>query len=90
MSSANGTGRPAEHSQTPPVGEEIHLSGSSVLPIITAGAITSIVVGTTVHFILPGLVWSLVGLVILAVCVYLWISSTVRDVASLPEEHHHS
>ena len=76
--------------RSPPVGEEIHMPGPSVLPIITAGAITLIVVGTTVHLIFPGLIWSLVGLVVLIICVYLWISSTVRDVASLPEEHPHS
>lgn len=76
--------------RVPPVGEEIHMPGTSVLPIITAGAITLIVVGTTVNLIFPGLIWSLVGLVVLIICVYLWVSSTVRDVASLPEEHHQS
>ena len=82
------TGEPQD--RVPPVGEEIHMPGPSVLPIITAGAITLIVVGTTVNLIFPGLVWSLVGLVVLIICVYLWVSSTARDVASLPEEHHHS
>jgi hypothetical protein len=28
--------------------------------------------------------------VVLIICVYLWISSTVRDVSALPEEHHQS
>jgi hypothetical protein len=82
------TGEPQD--RTPPVGEEIHMPGPSVLPIITAGAITLIVVGTTVNLIFPGLIWSLVGLVVLIICLYLWISSTVRDVAALPEEHPHS
>jgi UPF0716 family protein affecting phage T7 exclusion len=82
------TGEPQD--RTPPVGEEIHMPGQSVLPIITAGAITLIVVGTTVHLIFPGLIWSLVGLVVLIICVYLWITSTVRDVSALPEEHPHS
>jgi hypothetical protein len=82
------TGEPQD--RTPPVGEEIHISGPSVLPIITAAAITLIVVGTTVHLIFSGLIWSIVGLVVLIICVYLWVSSTVRDVASLPEEHHES
>jgi hypothetical protein len=84
------TGDPQSSQQTPPVGEELHMPGPSVLPIITAGAITLIVVGTTVHLIFSGLIWSLVGLVVLIICVYLWISSTARDVASLPEEHHQS
>jgi UPF0716 family protein affecting phage T7 exclusion len=76
--------------RVPPVGEEIHMPGPSLLPIITAAAITLIVVGTTVDLIFPGLIWSLVGLVVLIICVYLWISSTVRDVSALPEEHHQS
>lgn len=84
------TGEPQSPDSTPPVGEEIHMPGTSVLPIITAGAITLIVLGTTIKLIFPGLVWSLVGLVILLICVYLWISSTVRDIGSLPEEHHQS
>ena len=75
--------------RTPPAGEDIHMPGPSVLPIITAAAITLIVIGTTIHFIIPGLIWSLVGLVVLIICVYLWVSSTVRDVAALPEEHDH-
>jgi len=82
------TGEPQD--RVPPVGEEIHMPGPSVLPIITAGAITLIVVGTNVHLIFPGLIWSLIGLVLLIICVYLWISSTARDVGSLPEEHHQS
>jgi hypothetical protein len=73
--------------RTPPVGEEIHMPGPSILPIITAGAITLIVLGTTIKLIFPSLVWSLIGLVILIICVYLWIKSTVHDVSALPEEH---
>lgn len=82
------TGEPQD--RTPPVGEEIHMPRPSVLPIITAGAITLIVVGTTIHLIFSGLIWSLAGLVVLIICVYLWVSSTAHDIASLPEEHHHS
>jgi hypothetical protein len=75
--------------RTPPVGEEIHMPGPSILPIVTAGAITLIVLGTTIKLIFPSLIWSIIGLVILIICVYLWIKSTVRDVSSLPEEHQH-
>ena len=75
--------------RTPPASEEIHMPGQSVLPLITAGAITLTVIGTTINFIFPVPVWSIVGLVLLLICVYLWITSTVRDVAALPEEHEH-
>jgi hypothetical protein len=83
------TGEPQSPHRTPPVGEEIHMPGPSLLPIITAAAITVIVIGTTIHFIFSGLIFSLVGLVVLIICVYLWITSTARDVASLPDEHKH-
>jgi hypothetical protein len=71
--------------RTPPVGEEIHMPAPSLLPIISAGALTAIVVGLTIN-----LIFSAVGLAILIVCVYRWVSETARDVSSLPEEHRHS
>lgn len=73
-----------EGSQAPPVGEEIHLPGPTLLPIITAAALTLIVIGTTISFIL-----SIIGVIVLIVAVFRWVSHTSRDVASLPEEHRH-
>jgi hypothetical protein len=74
----------AEHPvPAPPPGEEIHLPGPTLLPLATAIAITLIVVGTTITW---GL--SIVGGVLLVVCVVRWVGDTRRDVASLPEEHH--
>jgi hypothetical protein len=70
--------------RTPPAGEEIHLPGPSLLPIISAVAITAIVVGTTIWW-----VWSAVGGLVLIICVFRWVSDTSRDIASLPEEHQH-
>ena len=67
----------------PPAGEEIHLPGPSVLPLLTAIAITLIVVGTTISLII-----SIVGLVALVVIVWRWVGDTRRDIAELPEEHH--
>lgn len=69
--------------RTPPPGEQIHMPGPSLLPIITAAAITAIVVGTTIWW-----VWSAIGGVVLVICVFRWVSDTARDVESLPEEHH--
>ena len=68
----------------PPVSEEIHLPGQSALPLVTAIGITLIVVGTTIDWI-----WSIVGGIIFVVCLVIWIRGTVRDIESLPEEHHH-
>jgi hypothetical protein len=70
--------------QSPPVGEEIHLPGPSLLPLFTAVGITLIVVGTTIT---PLLI--LVGLIILLVCTVRWIRDTRRDISELPEEHLH-
>jgi hypothetical protein len=70
--------------ETPPAGEEIHLPGPSVLPLASAVGITLTVIGTTIDWI-----WSVLGLIVFLVCVFLWIRDTRRDIESLPEEHHH-
>jgi hypothetical protein len=76
------TGDPTAR-EAPPVGEEIHLPGPTLLPVLTAFAITFIVIGTTITW---GL--TIVGVVVLIGCIYRWIQDTRRDVAALPEEHH--
>jgi Flp pilus assembly protein TadB len=68
----------------PPAGEEVHLPGPSILPLLAAIALTLVVVGTTISLII-----SIVGLVALVVIVWLWVRDTRRDVADLPEEHSH-
>jgi hypothetical protein len=76
---------PGEHpTPAPPVGEEIHLPGPTVLPFVTAIAITLIVIGTTIFPPIP----SVIGAVILIPVLIKWIGDTRRDVAALPEEHH--
>jgi hypothetical protein len=67
----------------PPVGEEIHLPGPTLLPFISAIAITLIVIGTTL-----GIIFSILGLIILVVCVVRWVGDTRRDISELPEDHH--
>jgi hypothetical protein len=67
----------------PPVGEEIHLPGPTLLPLVTAVGITLIVIGTTIDWI-----FSAVGAVIFVLAVIRWIGDTRRDVAALPDEHH--
>jgi hypothetical protein len=68
----------------PPVGEELHLPGPTLLPFMCAIGITLIVIGTTVFFPIP----MIVGGVIFLVTVAMWISDTRRDMAELPPEHH--
>ena len=69
--------------QTPPVGEEIHLPGPSLLPLLTAIGITLTIVGTTLTLTLSAL-----GLIIVVVTTVIWIRDTRRDIEQLPEEHH--
>jgi hypothetical protein len=69
--------------QAPPAGEEIHLPGPTLLPFTTAIAITMIVIGTTITWLL-----SIVGGVILVICIVRWVGDTRHDVAALPEDHH--
>jgi len=67
----------------PPAGEEIHLPGPSVLPLVSAISITLIVVGTTVTWTL-----SIIGGIGFIISTVMWIRDTRRDVAALPEQHH--
>jgi hypothetical protein len=73
---------PAEH-DTPPAGEEIHLPGPSLLPILCAAGITFAIIGITL-----GLVFIIVGVSLFVVTVFKGIAATRRDIAALPPEHH--
>jgi len=70
--------------QAPPAGEEIHLPGPTLIPVMSAVGITLIVIGTTIT-----LVFSIVGAILFIVTTIMWIRDTRRDVAALPEEHGH-
>jgi hypothetical protein len=74
---------PSEHpGSAPPASEDIHIPGPTILPVVAAIAITLIVVGTTLSWII-----SIVGGVILIVVAIRWIGDTRREVAALPEQH---
>jgi tetrahydromethanopterin S-methyltransferase subunit C len=68
--------------QIPPVGEEIHVPGSSIQPLLLAIGLTFALIGVTISWILT----ILGGLLALAVIVR-WIADTRRDVAELPAKH---
>lgn len=78
----------SEHAETPealpPVGEEIHLPGPSLLPLVLAIGITLALVGVTVSIILVVL-----GLALAIPALVLWIRSTRSDIAELPPSHGH-
>ena len=69
--------------ETPPAGEEIHLPGPSLLPLLSALGITFMVIGTTLGWWL-----SIVGVILFVVTTVIWIRDTRRDVEDLPEDHH--
>jgi multisubunit Na+/H+ antiporter MnhC subunit len=72
-----------EERDVPPVGEEIHLPGPSLLPLLSALSITAMVIGTTLSWYI-----SIAGLVLFLVTTVQWIRGTSRDIDELPEEHH--
>ena len=72
----------APEDTAPPVGEEIHLPGPSVLPVLIALAMILLLLGLTGKWYL-----SVAGVVLLLVCAVRWIRDTRRDIRDLPVEH---
>ena len=73
----------APEPDVPPAGEEIHLPGPSLLPILNAVGITLAIIGITIGWIL-----SAVGIALFLVTTIRWIADTRRDISQLPPEHH--
>jgi hypothetical protein len=65
--------------EVPPVGEEIHLPGPSVLPLLTALGITLALVGVTTFIEL-----TIVGGLLTVGCVVRWIKDTRQEIDELP------
>ncbi len=67
----------------PPAGEEIHLPGPSILPVLTAIGITLALIGITTF-----IEFTVVGVILTVVCVVRWIKETRREVDELPLDAH--
>jgi hypothetical protein len=65
--------------ELPPVGEEVHLSPPSVLPLLTALGVTLALVGVTTYIEL-----TIGGGLLALACVVRWIRDTRREVDELP------
>ncbi len=65
--------------ETPPVGEEIHLPGPTVLPVLTAVGITLTLIGITTF-----IEFTVVGVILTLACVIRWIKDTRHDIDELP------
>ncbi|HEV7882906.1 MAG TPA: hypothetical protein VGO81_05010 [Solirubrobacteraceae bacterium] len=65
----------------PPSGEEIHLPGASVQPVLLAAGLTLTLLGVTLgNFVL------FAGLVLSVWVIVRWIADTRRDINHLPED----
>jgi hypothetical protein len=73
----------SELDETPPVGEELHLPGPTLIPLWSAIGITLIIIGTTISLVLTA-----IGLIIFLITTVIWIRDTRRDISELPDEHH--
>jgi hypothetical protein len=69
--------------EIPPVGEEIHLPGPTILPLLTAVGITLILIGVTTF-----IEFTVIGVILTLVCMFRWIKDTRREVDELPLEAH--
>jgi hypothetical protein len=69
--------------EIPPVGEEIHLPGPTILPLLTAVGITLILIGVTTF-----IEFTVIGVILTLLCMFRWIKDTRREVDELPLEAH--
>ena len=65
--------------EAPPVGEEIHLPGPSILPVLTALGVTLVLIGVTTFVEL-----TIAGGVLTIVCAVRWIKDTRHEIDELP------
>jgi hypothetical protein len=65
--------------ELPPVGEEIHLPGPSILPLLTAVGITLTLIGITTF-----IEFTVIGVLLTAGCVGRWIKDTRIETDELP------
>lgn len=65
--------------EIPPAGEEIHLPGPSILPLLTAVGVTLALVGVTT------MLWlSAIGVLLTIGCLWRWIKDTRHEIDELP------
>jgi hypothetical protein len=69
--------------EIPPAGEEVHLPGPSIVPVLTALGITLALVGVTTFIEL-----TVIGGVLTIACVVRWIKDTRHDIDELPLDSH--
>ncbi len=68
----------------PPAGEEIHLPGPSLQPLLQTVGLTVALLGATTSILLV-----IAGALLSVAVIVRWIADTRRDVGELPAEHGH-
>jgi hypothetical protein len=68
--------------EIPPTGEEIHLPGPSLQPVLLTIGITIALVGVTLSIVLV-----VAGLILAVAVILRWIADTRRDISELPLDH---
>ena len=68
--------------EVPPAGEEIHLPGPSIQPVLLAFGITLGIVGITTFFVLV-----VIGVLISIGTIAVWIRDTRSEIDELPLDH---
>lgn len=71
-----------DEAAVPPVGEEIHLPGPSMIPIVNAFGVALALLGL--------LLWipiTVVGLIVFVLSTIRWVRDTRRDIDALPLDH---
>lgn len=69
--------------EVPPAGEEVHLPGPSILPVLTGVGITLTLVGITTYLVL-----TIVGAILTIACVVRWVKDTRHEIDELPLDGH--
>jgi len=67
----------------PPAGEEIHLPGPSIQPVLLAVGITIALLGVTASLLVVAF-----GVILSVWVTIRWIADARRDIDELPLEHH--
>ncbi len=72
---------PSQH-EAPPAGEELHLPGPSLIPLLNAVGVAIALIGLT-----AGLFFTVVGTILFLVTTVMWVRDTARDISELPLDH---
>ena len=72
----------ALESDAPPAGEEIHLPGPSLIPVLNAFGVAVALIGLTTSTVVV-----IAGLILFFVTLVMWVRDTRRDIDQLPLDH---